>query len=84
MFKLANIQYDSTKHSLWQQLAGSVYDSTKEGHQLLIKDLLDSHDTLKENHENVLKKFTDGKRIDGHEYHVGAEMKVSKRGLKAR
>jgi hypothetical protein len=37
----------------------------------LIKDLLDSHDTMKENFETVMKKFTDGKKIDGHEYHVG-------------
>ena len=50
----------------------------------MIKDLLDSHDTMKENFETVMKKFTDGKKIDGHEYHVGDQMKVSKRGLKSR
>ena len=41
-----NVQYDEKKHSKWQRLGKDIFDSTKVGHQLLIRDLLDSHDTL--------------------------------------
>jgi len=50
----------------------------------VIKHLLDSHDTLNENNQNILKKFTQGKHITGEEYHQGNEWKVSKRGIKSR
>ena len=38
----------------------SICSSVKEGHQLLIKDLLDSHDENNEKFENLLKRFSEG------------------------
>jgi hypothetical protein len=42
---LGKIKPEDIEHeSLWLHLSRSIYSSLKDGHQLLIKDLLDSHD----------------------------------------
>jgi len=51
VFKQDSIKYDKNLHSQWTKIGRSVFQSTKTGHQLLIRDLLDSHDTLNENYE---------------------------------
>ncbi len=56
------LQYNPKLHSLWQLLSQSICASSKKGSQLLIKDLLDSHDDQYEKMEEVLKQFTSGKR----------------------
>lgn len=42
------ITYDKTKHSHWIPMLKSIQNGSKKDHQLLIKDLLESHDGMKE------------------------------------
>ena len=52
--------YDSQFDSLWQYLSRSICSGAKPNAQLLIRDLLDSHDEQKEKEEATLKRFTHG------------------------
>jgi len=42
------ITYDPQKHSRWIPMLNSIQNGSKKDHQLLIKDLLESHDNMKE------------------------------------
>ena len=57
------------QESLWTHLHKSINSSLKEGHQLLIKDLLDSHDDRQEEFEELLRKFATGKSFTDHDIH---------------
>ena len=80
---------DGPRHSLWQILSQSIQNSLKPDHQLLIKELLDSHDDLQDNYEQLLTKFSKGKTLakkEGHDHGHGHShnLRVSKRGTKER
>ena len=73
--------YDEKTDSYWILMMQSIQASTKEGHQLLIKDLLDSYDENKEKIAMVYKLFTRG-QSPGKTNMEGFQ--ISKRAIKAR
>ena len=55
--------YDPKEHSLWLILSSDIFSSLKPGHQLQIKELLDKHDDLEENFNDLLRKFAKGNSL---------------------
>ena len=58
----------------------SIQNGSKKDHQLLIKDLLESHDGMQEQQNQMLEKFARGKKLND----AVIQKKVVSRGVKER
>ena len=81
--KLLNdkVLYDQQKHSLWQVLGKSICQSANFGNQLLIKDLLESHDLMMEKQKDLINKFAKGLALNDDQF---LQQLKSKRNIKLR
>ena len=72
------------KGSLWRHLCRGIYSNVKEGQKMIIRDLLDSHDDVAENYNDILMQFTNGRQLSKKHVAGGDFLRVSKRGIKKR
>lgn len=75
---------NAKKGSLWKHLCRAIFANGKGGHQMLIRDLLDSYDDVQENLQEVLQKFARGTALAAAGPEKAATLRVSKRIVKPR
>ena len=74
----------ANKGSLWRHLCRGIYSNVKDGQKMIIRDLLDSHDDVAENYNDILNQFTNGRQLSKQHASGGDFLRVSKRGIKKR
>lgn len=74
----------AAKGSLWRHLCRGIYSNVKDGQKMMIRDLLDSHDDVAENFNDILLQFTNGRQLSKKHASGGDFLRVSKRGIKKR